>query len=790
MRWRRTLTLSALLAAVPAVAQAQTELSVGDRLKDRREVAAGTRAYSVGFQDGRFYANGWHITGEMGGIWAPPLKLADGVWFGVDDAWVGEATKFTSGRGYVRYDLPRRVRPEAAAHGLRPRRQARRALRARADQPGRRAEDRHGQGRRAFGADDRLPVGVGRRRTAGEGQRRRHRGDVQRGALVVQRRRRHARSWPPTAAPTAPRPAPATGARSPARSAPADSPGAAAATATTARSARAPAASCATRSRSARRSTRRSGSRSRPPAATSTARCATRAASSRRRPARARGSASTPSSTCPATGQLQEAVDWGKQNLADLTQTATDLNLRFVDEGKAVPAADREDPEGHVLRRRLPGLPVAVRHRRRVHGVRGGRARPVRDGQGAPGRAARHLATRSTPAPARSRTRSSPTARSDYGANTSAGNTDETAKFPSAVALIWRWTGDDRFRDSLYDFSVRNLKYIVATLDEDGDGWPEGLGNVERPGMGPEKLDNTVYFIRGLYDLADMADAKRDRATERWASELADQLRARFDPQWWDAAEPAVRRLAQRDQRADPAEALDRRHADGGRADRRRRRRARPRAGRPRRRRAGRARDAVLQRRRRRSTPASSTPAAAAARRAPASRSSSRSTPRSRPSARATTAARRGQQRYTDANAVPMFEPDEQPGALPEVLPSPGQNAEHRPLLDVPLDGHAGLGPLRHGVAGGPPATRRAARRWAPAGSTSCRRCRTASRASPGATSGSVTARSTCRPSAAALHDGDRAHAPARAQHRPDAEGRSRGRSRSTAGPCASRTSA
>ena len=53
--------------------------------------------------------------------------------------------------------------------------------------------------------------------------------------------------------------------------------------------------------------------------------------------------------------------------------------------------------------------------------------------------------------------------------------------------------------------------------------------------MGPEKLDNAVYFIRGLYDLADMAKAKRDRATERWAGGLADKLRARFDPQWWDA---------------------------------------------------------------------------------------------------------------------------------------------------------------------------------------------------------------------------------------------------------------
>ena len=45
----------------------------------------------------------------------------------------------------------------------------------------------------------------------------------------------------------------------------------------------------------------------------------------------------------------------------------------------------------------------------------------------------------------------------------------------------------------------------MATLDEDGDGWPEGLGNVERPGMGEEKLDNAVYTIRGLRDLADLA---------------------------------------------------------------------------------------------------------------------------------------------------------------------------------------------------------------------------------------------------------------------------------------------
>src|SRR5262249_17687050 len=98
---------AARAAAASATTAAGTqELSTTSRLEGRGEVAAGTRAYSIGFEDGRFYANGWHITGEMGGVWTPPLKLVDGVWFGLDGQWVGPAAKFSSGWGYTRYDLP------------------------------------------------------------------------------------------------------------------------------------------------------------------------------------------------------------------------------------------------------------------------------------------------------------------------------------------------------------------------------------------------------------------------------------------------------------------------------------------------------------------------------------------------------------------------------------------------------------------------------------------------------------------------------------------------------------
>jgi hypothetical protein len=78
------------------------------------------------------------------------------------------------------------------------------------------------------------------------------------------------------------------------------------------------------------------------------------------------------------------------------------------------------------------------------------------------------------------------------------------------------------------------MKY-VATLDEDDDGWPEGLGNVERPGMGEEKLDNAVYTIRGYADLADLAKAVGDGETRRWATKKATALLEKFEEDWWYA---------------------------------------------------------------------------------------------------------------------------------------------------------------------------------------------------------------------------------------------------------------
>jgi hypothetical protein len=106
--------------------------------------------------------------------------------------------------------------------------------------------------------------------------------------------------------------------------------------------------------------------------------------------------------------------------------------------------------------------------------------------------------------------------------------------------VIWRWTGDDEFLEEMYDFSKSNMEYIFRELDEDNGGWPERLGNVERNGMGEEKLDNTVYTIRGLYDLADMARSMDDAATAQWATQKANVMKRRFEGSWWFGREGAT----------------------------------------------------------------------------------------------------------------------------------------------------------------------------------------------------------------------------------------------------------
>ena len=172
------------------------ELSVTSRLADRREVAAGTRAYSIGFEDGRFYANGWHITGEMGGVWTPPIKLLDGVWFGLDDQWVGPATSSPAVGATPITTCPNTAGLSVARTDFVPDGTARRLFGLTITNPGA-ARTGEADSRRAFGADGPVPVGLHRGHPERQRQHRRQ-GQLTTATAGVHRRRRAAgRADPP-----------------------------------------------------------------------------------------------------------------------------------------------------------------------------------------------------------------------------------------------------------------------------------------------------------------------------------------------------------------------------------------------------------------------------------------------------------------------------------------------------------------------------------------------------------------------------------------------------------------
>ena len=490
MTLRRAALAGLILAATSATAAqaASPELSTSDRLADRRYVAAAERAQVEGFQDGRFYANGWHITGEMGGIWTPPLKLLDGIWFGIDDEWVGPATKFTSGYGYSRFTLPDTagvevqrtdVAPDgrrAALFGLKLTNPgAARTVTVKVDahselltsypwgfdgaQPN--AKDQapdtgaydggtllfRDQGSTGGEPHDYAAV-VGSALTpsggeAGPGHRGPQPGTVCPGELKDPMPRqcddgpfgkgtggqlRYSVSLPAGGSKTVW----VAVAGSDAGVAPARSELAAAL---------------------------------KDPAGALEAKIAAR-----------EKLASWTRLSLPGDPQLARGIDWGKQNVADLTQVAEDLRIRYVDQGKQYPP-----PQGRVARARwigagfpdYPWIFATDAEYTAFASVSMGQFEAIEDHM----RVLRDVSDIVNERSGKVTHEITADGANWFGRSQNRGpgsNTDETVKFPSAVALIWRWTGDDRFRDDMYDFAVRNLRYVDAKLDADRDGWPEG----------------------------------------------------------------------------------------------------------------------------------------------------------------------------------------------------------------------------------------------------------------------------------------------------------------------------
>jgi glycogen debranching enzyme len=116
------------------------------------------------------------------------------------------------------------------------------------------------------------------------------------------------------------------------------------------------------------------------------------------------------------------------------------------------------------------------------------------------------------------------------------GNMVEVPIFTRAVHQYWLWSGDDAFLAEMYPFCKTSLlDYALGQHDPDGDLCPSGRSVVETVEMhaGFEAIDVAAYTSEALGRLADMARAVGDLSLADVLAEKSARLSQQIRREWW-----------------------------------------------------------------------------------------------------------------------------------------------------------------------------------------------------------------------------------------------------------------
>ncbi len=115
------------------------------------------------------------------------------------------------------------------------------------------------------------------------------------------------------------------------------------------------------------------------------------------------------------------------------------------------------------------------------------------------------------------------------------GNVNETPQFVTMVWQIYRWTGDRKFLATYYPVVKQGLKWLMEQNDQDGNLLPDGFGMMEIHGLNSEMVDVAAYTQKAFADAADMAAELGETEVSKSYSATAQQLKARINGEFWVA---------------------------------------------------------------------------------------------------------------------------------------------------------------------------------------------------------------------------------------------------------------
>lgn len=113
------------------------------------------------------------------------------------------------------------------------------------------------------------------------------------------------------------------------------------------------------------------------------------------------------------------------------------------------------------------------------------------------------------------------------------GNIQETPQFVIACWDFVRWTGDLAFARNVYAVCREALDSFLPTISWPDGMYPVGDGMIERLGMGSRKLDSSCYHYAALVALAALCEALNESEQAAIYHERAAHFKEHFTNDWW-----------------------------------------------------------------------------------------------------------------------------------------------------------------------------------------------------------------------------------------------------------------
>ncbi|AUD05173.1 alpha-L-rhamnosidase-related protein [Spirosoma pollinicola] len=122
---------------------------------------------------------------------------------------------------------------------------------------------------------------------------------------------------------------------------------------------------------------------------------------------------------------------------------------------------------------------------------------------------------------------------STNGAVFNPGNLNEVPQFASMIAEVYRWTGDKGFLQKYFPTVKKGMTWLLAENDKDKNLLPDGFGMMEIHGMNSEMIDVAVYTQKAFANAAYMASELGDKTLAMNYQEKASTLKTKINTDFW-----------------------------------------------------------------------------------------------------------------------------------------------------------------------------------------------------------------------------------------------------------------